>query len=226
VRRGLPSLAEMAGQGPKRAILLEVVPDGKTEIRLCFNPTEYKIEKKNQFAEIAVPGLQSPLIQFVRGESERLTAELMADTSDSLKDVREEFVRPLRRLMRKNQEKHAPPIVRFIWADKKEVGDFQGVIERLDVTYVLFSPEGIPLRAKLGITLLKHQTVADMIQEEKTNSPDVEKTWVARRGDTLAGVSAAVYQDPRLWRAIASANGIVDPRRLRPGTVLTVPRLR
>jgi nucleoid-associated protein YgaU len=124
--------------------------------------------------------------------------------------------------MRKNKEKHAPPLVRLNW--DRDV--FEGVLERLDVTYVLFSPEGVPLRARLGITLLKVQKVSEMVQEEPVNSPDVEKTWVARRGDTLAGISAAVYADPRLWREIARANGIEDPRRLRPGTVLTVPRLR
>ena len=218
------SPVESAGQGLKRAYLEILVPKvDQPIIPLRFNPTDYRIEKKNQFAEIAVPGLQSPLIQFVRGESEKLTInDLITDTSDTLMDVSEAFVRPLRELMRKNKERHAPPLVRLTW--DREV--FKGVLERLDVTYVLFSPEGVPLRAKLGITLLKVQTVDEMVKEEPTNSPDVEKTWVARRGDTLAGISAAVYADPRLWREIARANGIVDPRRLRPGTVLTVPRLR
>jgi nucleoid-associated protein YgaU len=29
-----------------------------------------------------------------------------------------------------------------------------------------------------------------------------------------------------LWRPIAKANAIVNPRDLRPGTVLTIPKLR
>jgi hypothetical protein len=124
--------------------------------------------------------------------------------------------------MRKDEEKHEPPIVRLSWHGEV----FQGFLERLDVTYVLFRPDGVPLRAKLSLTLLKSQTVEEMEKEEPTHSPDVEKTWAARRGDTLAGISAVVYEDPRLWREIARANGIEDPRRLRPGTVLTVPRLR
>lgn len=223
MRPGVPSPATMAGQGLKRAYLEILVPTVKNPIiPLRFNPTEYKLEKKNQFAEIAVPGLSSPLIQWVRGEGERLTAELLADTSDTLEDVGVKFVLPLRGLMGRNKELHAPAIVRLTW--DREV--FKGVLERLDVTYVLFSPDGVPLRAKLGVTLLEHRSVNELVQGEPTNSPDVEKTWVARRGDTLAGISAAVYDDPRLWREIARANGIEDPRRLTPGTVLTVPRLR
>lgn len=215
--------AESAGQGLKPARLQILVPKvADPIIPLRFNPTDYKIEKKNQFAEIAIPGLESPALQFVRGESERLTADLLVDTSDTLENVRTKFVDRIRGLMRIDPELHAPAIVSLTWDDKV----FTGVLERLDVTYVLFSPDGVPLRAKLGMTLLEHRPAEEQAKAQKKNSPDVEKTWVARRGDTLAAISAAVYDDPRLWREIARANGIDDPRRLAPGTVLTVPRLR
>jgi nucleoid-associated protein YgaU len=39
-------------------------------------------------------------------------------------------------------------------------------------------------------------------------------------------VAAAVYRDPGSWRDLALANGIDDPRDLRPGRRLLVPRLR
>ena len=91
---------------------------------------------------------------------------------------------------------------------------------------MLFSPDGVPLRARLSVSLKEYRPVEIQIREQEKHSPDVEKTWVVRRGDTLSGISAAVYRDPALWREIARANGIQDPRRLRPGVVLTVPRLR
>jgi nucleoid-associated protein YgaU len=46
-----------------------------------------------------------------------------------------------------------------------------------------------------------------------------------RRGDTLSGIAAAEYGDPALWRPIARANGIVDPRHVEPGRELTIPVL-
>ncbi|HXU30950.1 MAG TPA: LysM domain-containing protein [Thermoanaerobaculia bacterium] len=214
---------EAAGQGLKKAYLEILIPRvADPIIPLRFNPTDYKIEKKNQFAEIAVPGLESPAIQFVRGESEKLSAELLVDTSDTLEDVKEKFVDRLRGLMRIQRELHAPPIVSLTW----DCDVFVGVLERLEASYVLFSPEGVPLRAKLSITLLEHRTVGEQARSCTKNSPDVEKTWVVRRGDSLASVAAGVYGDPRKWREIARANAILDPRRLAPGTVLTVPRLR
>jgi nucleoid-associated protein YgaU len=54
----------------------------------------------------------------------------------------------------------------------------------------------------------------------------VEKRYVVRTGETLSSISAAVFRDPALWREIALANAIADPRAVAPGTVLTIPRLQ
>jgi hypothetical protein len=215
------SPVEAAREGPKHAYLEILEPKvAKPIIPLRFNPAEYQIQKSNSFAEIAIPGLESPPIQFVRGECEKLTAELLADTSDTLEDVRVKYVNKLRDLMRINRELHAPPIVRLTW----DTEVFKGVLDSLGITYVLFTPDGVPLRARLSVSLKEYRPVKIQARDEK-HSPDVEKTWVVRRGDTLSGISAAVFRDPALWREIARANGIQDPRRLRPGIVLTIPRL-
>lgn len=191
-------------------------------IPLRFNPTEYQLQKTNNFAEIAIPGLESPPIQFVRGSAEKLSLELLADTSDTLEDVREKYVNKLRDLMRLNSELHAPPIVAFRW----DTQVFKGVLESLNITYVLFSPDGVPLRAKLSVTLKEYRPAAVQYRESPTLSPDFDKSFVVRRGDTLSGISGQVYRDPAQWREIARANDIVDPRRIRPGETLRLPRLR
>jgi len=67
--------------------------------------------------------------------------------------------------------------------------------------------------------------VAVQVKEEPKSSPDVEKSYVVRRGETLASIAYATYRDPERWREIALANGIADPRRLDPGRVLTIPAL-
>jgi len=187
-----------------------------------FNPTEYQLQKSNSFSEIPIPGLESPPIQFVRGNSEKLTVELLADTSDTLKDVREVYVNKLRGLLKIQRESHAPPIVNFVWSKN----EFRGVIDSLNVTYVLFSPEGTPLRAKLSLTLKEYRPVEIQLKDTPKTSPDLDKTWVVRRGDKYSSIAAAVYRDAGQWRAIAEANDVQDPRVLKPGTVLTLPRIR
>jgi nucleoid-associated protein YgaU len=91
---------------------------------------------------------------------------------------------------------------------------------------VLFSPEGIPLRAKLSLALKEYRPVEIQLKDSPKTSPDLEKTWVVRRGDRLSSIAAAVYRDAGAWRAIARANEIQDPRFLPPGKVLTLPRIR
>src|ERR1700752_1081187 len=89
------------------------VTDDTIEFR--FNPTEYQIQKANNFAEIPIPGLESPPIQYIRGGSEKLSAEVLVDTSDSLEDVRLKYVNKLRGLLNIDSHLHAPPIIRFVW---------------------------------------------------------------------------------------------------------------
>jgi LysM repeat protein len=196
------------------------VPD--PVIPLCFNPTEYQLQKTNTFAEIPIPGLESPPIQFIRGAAEKLTADLIVDTSDTLDDVRDKYVNKLRDLQRINTELHAPPIVKFGWAKQ----EFKGVLETLNITYTLFTPEGVPIRAKLSVTIKEYRPVEIQVKESPKASPDFEKAYTVRRGDTLASIAAAIYRDPSLWRPIAEANGIQDPRRIAPGRNLLIPRLR
>lgn len=217
------SPVQAAGQGLVRAYLEIIVPKVPDPIiPLCFNPTEYQMQRANNFADVAIPGLDTPPIQFVRGNGEKLTTEFLLDTSDTLEDVRVKYVNKLRGLLNINSDLHAPPIVRFAWNTQV----FKGVLESLNVTYNMFTPEGIPLRAKCGVSLKEYRPVEVQVKEIKKNSPDVEKTYVVRRGDTLSSIAAAVYHDAGLWRAIAEANAIKDPRVLLPGTSLTVPRLR
>lgn len=215
-----------AGQGLARAHLEIVRPraadDVASRIPLRFNPTDFKISKANTFAEIGIPGLETPPVQYVRGGSETLTLEALVDTTDTLEDVRVRYVAALRRLMTPDSREHAPPIVRFVWGPTV----FPGVLEKLDITYQLFQPDGVPLRAKLDLGLKEYREVREQVQDPPRSSPTVEKSYRVRRGDTLAGIAAALYRDPGAWRVLARANDIRDPRDLQPGRLLTIPRLR
>lgn len=198
-----------------------IADERQRRIPLRFNPTDYKLSKSNTFAEITIPGLETPPIQYVRGGSETLAVQALVDTSDTLDNVRTSYVDAIRNLMRPDSREHAPPIVRFVWDEAV----FTGVLEKLDVNYVLFGSDGVPLRAQLDITLKEFRPAAQQVQDPPRSSPTVEKSYVVRRGDTWDRIAAAVYRRPDAWRELARANGISDPRDLRPGLVLTVPRL-
>lgn len=182
-----------AGQGAlaRLEIIRPVIADERARrIPLRFNPTDYKLSKSNTFAEITIPGLEAPPLQYVRGGSETLTVQALVDTSDTLANVRSTYVDAVRRLMRPDSREHAPPIVRFVWDETV----FTGVLEKLDVNYVLFAKDGVPLRAQLDITLKEFRTAAQQVADTPRSSPTVEKSYVVRRGDTWPAIAFAVYR--------------------------------
>jgi nucleoid-associated protein YgaU len=214
--------ASAADTGLTRAHL-EIVnpPTDPNLIPLRFNPAQYQLKKAQTFAEIAIPGLTSPPLQWVKGGVETLTFEALVDTSDTLENVDEAYVGALRGLLDKTPKLHAPAVVAFVWGRRR----FTGVLDGLDITYQLFDERGVPLRAKLGVTLKEYRPVAVQVWQERRSSADVEKTLLVRLGDDLWSIAAVVYKDPSRWRELALANGITDPRSLRPGMRLLLPRL-
>jgi hypothetical protein len=54
----------------------------------------------------------------------------------------------------KNTNDERPPWVRFQWGD---FVSFKAVVTSLDITFKLFSPSGVPLRAECAITLTKFE---------------------------------------------------------------------
>jgi hypothetical protein len=220
------AIGSLAGAllGMVKAHFVVVKPESKrlSPIPFHFNPTEDQLAKTNNFAELPIPGLPSPPLQYVRGGSEKLTLDLLVDTSDTLEDVRKKYTKGLRELMSIDGDLHAPPIIQLVW----DQAVFTGVMESLTITYTLFDPKGVPLRAKCSVGLKEFTPVAQQLLETNPQSPDFDKTWTVRRGDTLSSVAAALYQEPERWREIARASDIDDPRTLEPGRELTIPRLR
>jgi hypothetical protein len=201
------------------------------ELQVLFNPERYTLNKGVQIAEIAIPGLDSPVLQFVRGQNEKITMELFFDTTqfgllDDVKDVRIE-TRKLYDLVKINQRTHAPPRCELFWGDQLfSFGSTlspQCVVESISEEFNLFSPKGIPLRAKLNVTFREYKTVEQQLKETLKHSSDRRKVRVLGRGMTLSHLAWKEYDDPGEWRLIAEENNVDNPRLIAPGTKLAVP---
>lgn len=221
------------------AMLVAMWVDEMEFIPVQFNPTELTLTKGAQVADINIPGLDTPLVQFVRGQSETLTVDLFFDTTEHGMGTKATSVTTLTdqiyQLMKIEPKTHAPPVCAFVWnknfpgADvSKKIGnqkrtDFQCVVENIKQRFTLFSPEGVPLRAVLTLTLREYKTLEEQLKQLNLNSPDKTQSHVVKRGDTLSGIAGDHYAAPSSWRSIATQNAIDDPRRLAPGTFLSVP---
>lgn len=96
------------------------------------------------------------------------------------------------------------------------------ILTKTTIAYERFDASGTPIRARVGIDLRLHKD--DPLRQNPSSAglPN-RRGHTVTQGETLPGIARAAYGHPRAWRALATANGIDDPLRLRPGTLLYVP---
>ncbi len=213
-------------------------------LEVQFNPTEFTLNKGVQIAEIAIPGLDSPVLQFVRGQTETLTLDLFFDTTDSGMDDNATSVTTLTdqfyQLVKIDSDTHAPPICHFSWgghnfpgsnmngnwATQNRENGFDCLIESVRQRFTMFSTQGLPLRATLTVSLREYKTLDKQLQQLQLKSADHTRTHVLQRGETLNKIANDYYDDSAQWRVIADANAILDPLALQPGIILVLPPLQ
>lgn len=207
-----------------------------------FNPTEFSLAKGAQIAEIAIPGIDNPILQFVRGQNEKVTLELFFDTTDSGTGATAQPVtqrtNEFYALVKMSGDEHAPPRCRFGWGTEfpglinqagRTIGHrmaFDCIVESVQQKFTLFSPAGVPLRATLSVSLREYVTLETQLQQLNLQSSDHTRVHVVQRGETLPAIAHQAYKDPAQWRLIADANRLLHPRAIQPGMVLELPPLR
>jgi hypothetical protein len=185
-------------------------------IPVMFNPEEYTLDLGNAFAEIAIPGLRTPPIQYVRGNARQLRMELFFDTYERQSDVRAEAGR-ITALLDQEPTTHAPPVVLFSWGGL----NFTCVLESAAQRFTMFLDNGTPVRATVTVSFREYERVAVEIRHGSFVGPPAVRTLL--EGETLSQIAGEVLGDPGAWRAIAEANRIDDPRRLPVGLPIVVP---
>lgn len=194
-------------------------------IEVLFNPTEYSVDRSNSYKATAVPGLGSPLLQFINGESDQLSMELFlddyTDPASSPQQSVDGRLKALGGLLNIDRDLHAPPPVRFSWGPL----EFTGVIEKLGRKISMLQPDGRPARARVSVTFKEYRTLQEQLNTPRRESADKSKRRVVIGQDSLWALAAREYENPALWRLIAEGNDLDDPREISPGQWLTLPPL-
>jgi len=93
-----------------------------------------------------------------------------------------------------------------------------------NINYVRFTDSGEPIRAKVNITMQEQPSLLAILSTNPTSGGlPGRRQHVVSSGDSLQSIANANYGSPNRWRAVADANGIDDPTRLRPGQVVYLP---
>ena len=188
------------------------------DLTVLFNPKEFSIQKTVQWEPHKAPGLNVPEHEFTSGNPRILSVELFFDTYEEKKSVHE-YTDKLQNYALIDPDKHQPPVVMFQWGKVS----FTGVMETLNLRFTMFLSDGTACRAVASVSMKEWKTAKDQATTEEKHSPDHTKRRTVKTGETLALIAHEEYDDAAEWRRIADANGIVDPKDVKPGTVLTLP---
>lgn len=127
-----------------------------------------------------------------------------------------------------------PPSIEFSWGEFKlpEHAKFICLIKSADVTYTMFRPNGVPLRAEVTVKLesiTKETTQSQKSpgaltsQNPTSGGRHARRSRTIRAGDDLAVVARQEYGNTKHWRYLAALNGIDDPFSVPPGKEVLLP---
>jgi hypothetical protein len=196
----------------------------KEEIEVMFNPSDYVVESSNKYAWIQIPGLQSPVGQYISGESQTLKVNLFFDTYTNEKAEKEDvrkYTKKIYGLLNVDGGLHAPPLCQFSWG----TFNFKGVVESVSQQFTMFIKTGIPVRATLSVSMRSFLPVKEQLKNPPRESPDRTKHRMLNQNDQLWMLASKEYNDPGMWREIARANNIDNPRLLETGGYIKVPAI-
>ena len=192
--------------------------EGKQDpIRVMFNPGDYTVSSSGVFdAESA----KDPF--FKEAKIEDFTVKLMFDSyerheiassgkkteiTQSGTDVRKKTREIIKLIMPTTEgpTNKKPPVCLFSWGKFT----YKGVISRIDQKFLLFLPDGTPVREELTLTFKSVMTEKEY--KEYMGLEACRKTWTVKSGDRLDLIAARELKDASLWRKIAEENHIDDP---------------
>jgi hypothetical protein len=133
--------------------------DGRI-VNVRFILKTFTMEKKNEFAQVNVPGLSGEPLQFVRGRARMLSAVLVFDGRATNTDVRQ-LMRRVTELMSVDRDTHAPPVLSFEWRG----ASLQCVLESAVEEFRSLFHDGRPSRGRVRVVFRESLTVAQLQQE-------------------------------------------------------------
>lgn len=220
----------MAASGGSKASFKDLEGGGGT-FAVQYNPKEFKIDKAVNWQESKEQGPDKPKLEFQKNVPMALSMELYFDTtSDGNGDVRTKWVTGLLALTNPEvdvkaqaeesegaMEKKRPPKVLFSW------GDFQmiGVVESINVTYLMFASDGKPIRARAQVKMKEWE---DGKFAGASGGGYIQGTMVSLVGSSGGPITAVACANNVSPRQLLRDNDVADPTDVPPGTQLVINR--
>jgi nucleoid-associated protein YgaU len=213
----------------EKAILTVVDGDPETrELRFMYNPAELTTAKSANWNRPQQKGAGSAgKPQFTGAGPQTVQMEIWFDAWDAVdanvtRSVMTLFgwTKPTPTSITKKLPR--PPVLGFEWGSNQILANLKFFLKSVNAKYVLFKPDGTPVRASATISL-EEVPEDPPKQNPSSGSRESRRSHLVGAGDSLHSVAWREYGDASLWRGIAAFNGIDDPLRVAAGTRLLVP---
>lgn len=194
------------------------------QLQCRFNPKEYTVAKSANWRRTPAPGAaNAPMAEFVGTNARTLQMTLFLDgwetgSQDVSQDVETlmAWTNPTRQSL--EDQRPIPPIVFFHWGNKPL---FDAYVKGVSAHYVLFTSEGVPLRASVDVVF--EEVPNEPARQNPTSGGAGARSHVVAVGETLHSIAYQEYGRAALWRGLAEINDIGDALMVAPGTELHIP---
>jgi contractile injection system tube protein len=205
--------------------------DGGKKLEFHFNPTEYSVRKSGSWntagRSMGTKGGAKP--NYLGSNPQSMSLQIFFDDwesgkGDVVKGVEQllDWCTPSKDSLSK--EHPQPPVLKLVWGSNQHLQDHKFYLESVSAKYIMFKPDGTPVRATADISL-KEVPTDPPPTNPTSGSIHARRTHVIGQGDTLQSIANREYGKPGLWRGIAVFNDIDDPIRLQLGSRLLLPSL-
>jgi hypothetical protein len=117
-----------------------------------------------------------------------------------------------------------PPTLTFQWGPPMLGFMYEVKLTSCTVKYVRFTTAGIPVRAEVNLRMVEVPSDLGSLPMNPTSGGEPgRRSHTVGDGESLQSIATVNYGNPGAWRRIAEVNGITDPTRVRPGTVVYLP---
>ena len=207
-----------------------VSPDKSGSFQLVINPAGFSHERTISYNTRRTLGQLGGAPKFSAIDPDRISFEVVFDgtgvvpvpSGNSAPDDVNGQLKALSDIIYSYDGKqHEPNIVQLAWGEML----FTGRLQSIGTQYVLFTPAGLPLRAKSSLDFIGFLSTQESQLEANRSSPDLSHRVQVCAGDTLPLLCQRIYGDARYYAAVARFNDLREFRSLEAGQTLHFPPL-
>jgi nucleoid-associated protein YgaU len=216
-KRAFLQLHEPRDKGKKMGPVLDT-------INFSFNPKELTVQRSADWKTTSTKKPQPP--EYNGAKAGTVSVEMFLDASEGgqVKTTVDKLLAAV--LPAKGTDDKQKPVAPYVslgWGKVTYVNC--AVVNSVSAKYTRFDADGQAIRAVVTVTL--QEVLPSVVGQNPTSGAvGAQSSHLVVAGDCLASISTSEYGDPNNWRAIAEANDIDDPFRIRPGRRLLVPTPR